>query len=119
MHQILSLLSGRRFSLDHEKALQQGVADLLLSTGFTEGADYTREYRLTNKDIPDFYFHSQRIAIEIKVKGQARAIYAQCGRYCDHTDVNQLLLITNKSMGFPKEINGKPCYVLNLGQAWL
>jgi hypothetical protein len=62
-----------------------------------------------------------RIGIEVKLGAtQKRAIYRQCVRYCSFPQViDELIMITNTSMGFPPEINGKSCYVLNLGKAWL
>jgi hypothetical protein len=118
---ICSLFSGQRFSLGDEKLLQQQIDHLLSSNYLSPELDYIKEYALTTSqdDIPDFYFPSIKCCMEIKVKGRARAIYEQCSRYCQHQDVLSLILITNKSMGFPSAINGKPCFVLNLGKAWL
>ena len=59
------------------------------------------------------------LAVEVKIKGRAKEIYRQCERYCKIETVKSLLLITNKSIGFPKEIKGTPCYVYNIGVGWL
>lgn len=48
-----------------------------------------------------------------------KKIYKQCERYANFDQVKQLVLITNRSMGFPETINNKPCYVINIGRAWL
>ena len=59
------------------------------------------------------------VGMEVKLKGAAMAIYKQCERYCSYPKVEELILITNRSMGFPKEINGKATYLLSLGKGWL
>lgn len=110
---ILSTLKGYRFDLSSEKELQLQIQSLLNENGI----DVKPEYRLSETDIVDFY--TDGLAIEVKIKGSATAIHRQCKRYVSNNDVSALLLITNRSIGFPKEINNKPCYVLTLGQAWL
>lgn len=77
-----------------------------------------REYHLDNENIIDFLLFDS-IGVEVKIKGQKRAIYKQCERYCKFEKLKQLILVTNVSIGFPKEINGKDCYILNLSKAWL
>ena len=110
---IHKILSNQRFDLSDEKFLQGQIAAVLSQNGVLVEV----EYRLSPKDVVDFFFDG--IAIEVKIKGSATEIFKQCQRYCEFQQVKELLLITNRSMGFPKEIDGKPCYVLNLGNAWL
>lgn len=111
--QVIELLSRFKFPLQDEKFLQSAI-----QLKFDENKiEYKREHRLDSKNIPDFFIDG--VAIEIKIKGNAKSIYRQCERYCSFESVNELILITNRSMGFPKEINGKPCYVIKLGVAWL
>jgi hypothetical protein len=59
------------------------------------------------------------IAVECKLRGQRKAIYKQLRRYAHHNDVNEIVLITNTSMGLPQRIEGKPAYYASLGIAWL
>ncbi|MCK4815729.1 hypothetical protein KA005_08165 [bacterium] len=113
INKINKALSGQRFGLSSEKVLQSEIAVALSQNGIKAES----EYRFTSKDIADFFIDG--IAIEVKIKGSASEIFKQCERYCQFEDVRELILITNRSMGFPEEINGKPCYVLNLGNAWL
>lgn len=105
----LSRIYRYRFSLSSEKALQAEVHKIL--------PEFQREYRLDEQSVVDLF--NDGIAMEIKIKGGAKAIYKQCERYCMIDEVKILVLVTNKSMGFPPEINGKPCYVINLGRGWL
>ena len=110
---ILKTLYSHRFPLVVEKETQAAI-----EAKFAEnGVPYSREHRLDEKNIPDFFVDG--IAIEVKIKGNAKTIYRQCERYCQFEEVRKLILVTNRSMGFPKQINNKDCYFINLGKAWL
>lgn len=73
-----------------------------------------REVELVKGDIIDFMVGP--IGVEVKIKGQRRAIYRQCERYCEHACVGSLVLATNVAMGMPETINGKPVFVASLGR---
>lgn len=90
---------------------------LLLHVSLDFTRRMVREYRIAKDIIPDFF--QDGIAMEVKIKGSARSIYAQCKRYCAHERVRALILVTSRNMGFPAMINGKPCYYINLSEAWL
>lgn len=107
-------IARRRFTLADESALQREIAAELEQAG----AAYEREVRLSSSDRVDFMLPGN-IAVEIKLKGQRRAVFRQCERYVAHDNVRGLILVTNLTMGFPQEINGKPCWVASLGRAWL
>lgn len=113
MEEIVKILSSNRFPLEKEKETQEVIEKKFLENGIK----YSREHRLDDNNIPDFFING--VAIEVKIKGNAKSIYKQCERYCQFDDVKKLILVTNRSMGFPTEINGKPCYFINLGKAWL
>lgn len=120
LNQIMLILSKCRLPLVKEKETQVAIELLFQQNGI----EYIREYRLSEEysfiqDIPDFFIPLEGITIEVKIKGNAKKIYRQCERYCVHEKTKQLILVTNRSMGFPKELNGKPCYVINLGKGWL
>ncbi len=111
--EIVKILSSHRFPLNNEKDTQAAIeAKFQLNE-----INYTREHRLDPQNIPDFFIDG--IAIEIKIKGNAKKIYKQCERYCNFDSVKELILVTNRSMGFPNQINGKPCYFIKLSNAWL
>jgi len=108
----IKIIRSLRLNLSNEKITQSQVYEAVKQLG------YTREYILPDKrSIPDLF--AEGIAIEIKIKGSKMQIYRQCERYCAFDEVKALILCTNKSMGFPAEINGKPCYYINIGKAWL
>lgn len=107
------LLSKYRLPLSNEKALQSEIGELLTANGIK----HEREVGLSDKDRIDFMVGS--VGMEVKLKGSAVEIYKQCKRYCGYPEVKELILITNRSMAFPNEINGKPTYSLSLGRRWL
>lgn len=111
--EVLRVLSGARMDLSSEVLLKRDMADIFKRHGFK----FQAEYVLDKANRPDFYYDG--VAIEVKIKGAAKSIYKQCERYCQFETVRALILVTNKAMGFPKEISGKPCYVVNVGRGWL
>lgn len=114
---IIKSLHNKRLSLHNEKKLQKELLELF--------PELTPEFALPTQDSPigfgviDFYNESIGIGVEVKIKGGKKAIYRQCARYCNSPIIKELILITNRSMGLPSEINGKPCHVVNIGLAWL
>lgn len=72
---------------------------------------------MDKNNIVDFFIEG--IAIEVKTQGRLIEIYKQCKRYCSFDQVTSLILLTNQSMAFPREINNKPTYLIKLGFAWL
>ena len=116
IEKVAGVLRHKRLCLHDEKELQREMHKIFLSN--MDPADVERELPLDKDNIIDFRIFAQ-VGVEVKIKGQKRAIYKQCVRYCEFDQIKTLLLVTNKSMGFPEQINGKDCYVLNLGRAWL
>ncbi len=112
---IMMAIKGKRFNLQDEKELQVQMHGHLN----TLAMPVEREYHLDVKNIPDFFFPNHGIAVEVKIKGSARQIYAQCERYAGFAEVQTIILITNRSMGFPDQIKGKSCFFIKLGNAWL
>lgn len=113
---INKILSGKRLNLQNEKALQVQLKEIFA----THSIPFAPEYRLDKNNIVDFMFHGG-IAVEVKISTSysKKNMYRQCERYMQFEEVTAIILITARSIGFPKEINGKPCYVINLGKAWL
>jgi hypothetical protein len=113
IEKIIEILTSYQFSLTSEKRLQVEIEEIFLN----EGINFIKEYSLGNLGIIDFIVED--IGIEVKVKGNPKSIYRQCEDYCQHDDIKKLLLVTNKSMGMPEEINNKLIFVVNLGLAHL
>ena len=112
-HDIVGLLSRSRFRLNREKATQADIEECFISHGVV----FVREARLSSEDIPDFVVG--RTAIEVKLRGAKREIYAQVNRYAQYDEIDDLILVTNVAMGMPPAVKGKPVYVVNLARAWL
>jgi predicted SpoU family rRNA methylase len=114
LQEFVTLMRRSPLVLKDEKSVQEGIETLLNSYGF----DFKREVRLSGKDIVDFML-AGGIAVEVKLGGRPMPIYKQCERYCEHEQVKALVLMTSKTMGFPPEVKGKPCYYVSLSTGWL
>lgn len=119
--EVFTLLKGRRFELQQEKTLQRQMWDLFQKTDL--GYAIYWNYYLDESNNIDFFFEvcdKSGFGIEVKInKGSKKSIYRQCERYCQFDVIKALILVTNRSIGFPKEILNKPCYIFNVGMAWL
>jgi hypothetical protein len=111
---VIRLIHSLRMPLSDETAYQSALSEILTKAGI----EHTREHRLGPKERPDFFLPDGTV-IEVKLKGSARRIYDQCARYCGYAEVKGLLLATNRAMGMPAEILGKPIWYASLGRAWL
>jgi hypothetical protein len=117
---LVALIEAHRLPLSDEKDLQAELARVFDVAGII----YQREVSLSFADIPDFMVFgapglTRGIAVEVKIKGQRRAIYRQIERYCAHEDVTGLVLATNVPMGVPDTIHGKPVALARLSRGWL
>lgn len=110
---ILRILSGYKFSLSSEKILQEEICSVLESNSIS----FEREVKLSSDSFIDFLLSD--IGVEVKIKGTAAGIYRQLTKYCASEKINAVILLTNRSMGVPTQINNKPVYVVHLGEKWL
>lgn len=109
--QLSQLFDNYRLACRTEAQLQEAIAacfDL-------HKVGYIREFRLTEKDRPDFMVG--KIAVEVKINGSCSEVTRQLHRYAEHPDVEDLLLITtcSKHMRLPGHLNGKRIVTLWLG----
>ncbi len=112
---LITILSGSRLPLSNEKETQAAIEKILNDNKLY----FFREHVLSQLSIPDFFHKPTGILIEVKIKGNAQKIFKQLERYARFDEVKEIILITNRAMGLPKEVMGKPCYVVNIGKAWL
>lgn len=111
---LLACLRSSRFPLGSEVKTQEAIENALTAAGI----DHCREFRLSSEDRVDFFVNG--VAVEIKVRADsARAIFRQVERYARHDIVTAIVLVSNKPMGLPTEINGKPAYFVNLARTWM
>lgn len=112
--ELIDKLRPYKFDLTNEKRLQLEIWKILGDT-----IHIVPEYRLDKGSVIDFLLPTLSIGLEVKIKGSSTSIYRQCIKYCEYDEIQSLILITNKSMGLPETINGKKCYLMSLGKAWL
>lgn len=112
---VARLIERSKFPLTNEKDVQAAIEIVLSLSNIA----FKREYRLTERDIPDFFLRGG-IVIEVKMRGQQKmGIYRQLERYAEHPSVSVLILATNIAMGLPEVIDGKPTLMASLGKGWL
>jgi hypothetical protein len=112
---IARLIERARLPLSSEKAVQADLGAVLSQANIA----HEREYRLNDRDIPDFFLPGG-VVLEVKMKGARKMdVYRQLERYAAHSDVHALVLVTNLAMGMPAAINGKPVLMTSLGRGWL
>lgn len=114
INKLIHVIHRSKVSLTDEKITQVQVAEILRENEIP----YIREHRLSGDDIVDFLI-DDNLAVEIKLKGQKRAIFRQLKRYATHDQVKGIILLTGVSMGLPEEIEGKPTFIGSLSRGWL
>lgn len=115
---LAEVLESRCFPLTSEKATQAAIAEALAEAGVA----FEREAVLGPGDIVDFLVSGPdgvSVALEVKLKARAKAVYRQLKRYAAHPQVDAMMLASATSMGLPETIEGKPATVFSLGLAWL
>lgn len=112
LEQIMKALRGRRFPFEDEKHCQNTIEQALRQCL----PNIEREVPATGGIID---FMAGAIGIEVKLKGNARAIMRQVRRYAEDTRIAAIVLATSRPVGIEREINGKPVVEFNLGEAWL
>lgn len=102
---IIKIISAAKLPVTDEKELQLEIEKLFVKNGIP----VDREFRIDEKNIPDFFIDG--IAIEIKIKGNAKKIYKQCERYCGLESVRNLIfrikLLAQRYLENKKTINSK------------
>ncbi|WP_297105197.1 hypothetical protein [uncultured Devosia sp.] len=111
--EIARLLRSVRLSVAVESEAQAEIADALKRAGLPA----VREVILDAQNRIDLMVAD--IGIEVKVKGDRRAIYRQLRRYCEFPQLAELVLVTGRAMSLPAEINGRAIHLVSMGRAWL
>jgi len=98
--------------LEKEKDFQAEIESLFLN----EGIEHIREYRLSKKDIPDFWIPETGTVLEVKTAKGFISILRQLKRYAIHDQVKSLILITNHPKGgaLPDSLHGKPLKTIEI-----
>ena len=86
------------------------------------GHPFEREFRLTDRDRPDFVVGLvPLVAVEVKVKGSLADLTRQLFRYAEHDEVSGILVVTTRSTHreLPTTILGRPVAVCYIGGLYL
>jgi len=110
IQQVYNHLIQFQYLLTSEKQLQNAIENSFKKNNVS----YEREKNLTPFGKVDFFING--IAIEVKIKGQKKSIYRQCRDYCQHPEVEGLMLLTSVAMALPETIDNKPIIVFSLGR---
>lgn len=106
LNEVISFLKKYQWEPKDEKYFQEQLFELGLNK-----MGFSREYRLDNKNIPDFFNRETGLLIECKTKSNPFAVYRQLKRYSTFPEVKEILLITSTTMGLPDFIEGKPSHL--------
>lgn len=107
---VLEILRRYRFRFTDEVSLHRSLAQAFRQSGLS----FEREVRLSQYDRIDFMLG--RVGVEVKVQGGWRAVRAQLLRYAESERVDELVLVTVKTVHrlVPREMNEKPVFVHQL-----
>jgi hypothetical protein len=81
---------------------------------------YEKEYRLGSRSRVDF-FADGGVAIEVKrglAKPNQSIVWAQVTRYAQYDAVRAIILVVDRNLNLPSEVNGKPCVSFGLHKLW-
>ncbi len=112
---LIQLIKKMRFDISNEKDVQAQLEKKLIEKEY----EFEREFILDEdkKNIPDFMVGN--ICIEVKIKGGALDIFRQLQRYTEFDQVQEIILLTNRNIILPSQINCKNAYQINIGAGWL
>jgi hypothetical protein len=115
MDKVIKALSNLRVDpVMDEFKLQEAVKKVLDEARIV----YSKEYRLGPRNRVDF-LTTNGIAIEVKKgKPYSEQVVKQLTRYSEFEKVTGIILVIEKSMRIPHEINGKKCMSFGLNKLW-
>ena len=113
--EVLKALSSLRINpVIEEFDLQNKIATALAA----DGISFIREYRLGPRSRVDF-LTGDGIAIEVKKgKPNKSQVIQQLERYTAFEEVEGIILVIERNLDIPKELNGKPCVSFGLNKLW-
>lgn len=116
MKRIIEALNKLRINpVNEEYDLQREIGIILTDAKIS----YENECRLGPRNRVDFLTFREGIAIEVKKgKPNKRQVITQLQRYAAFLRVKGIILVVEKNLDIPKEINGKPCISFGLNKLW-
>ncbi len=115
LNKVLAALSNLRTNVVIEEYdLQAAVAAEFKKAGI----GFAKEYRLGPRNRIDFLAEGG-IGIETKkAKPNRSQVIAQLERYAKSLEISAMILVIERNMDLPREINGKPCISFGLNKLW-
>lgn len=112
---VLDVLRSMRIPvITDEYELHNMIAEVL----FKNDIPFQIEYKLGPRNRIDFLI-AGGIGLEVKKrKPNWMQVYTQLARYADSDEIKAIILVIERSMDMPSEINGKPCYSVGLNKLW-
>ena len=116
MQEILKTLSRLRINpVNEEYDLQHEINTVLVLAGI----NHWKEYPLGPRNRVDFLTYNKGIVIEVKKgKPNKAQVIRQLERYASFDKVKGIILVVEKNLDIPREINGKPCVSFGLNKLW-
>lgn len=97
-----------------EYEIQADISKILKEHGIR----FIKEYKLGPRNRIDFLLDNG-IGIEVKKGKPNRSnVIAQIQRYTKFNEIDCLILVIERSMDIPSEINSKPCFSIGLNKQW-
>ncbi|MCG8400084.1 MAG: hypothetical protein MJA84_00640 [Firmicutes bacterium] len=112
---VLIALEGIRTNIVmDEYSLQEMIAQKLTQAGIP----FSKEHRLGPRNRIDF-LTAGGVGIEVKKgKPYKRQVIGQLNRYAENPEITVIVLVVERNLDIPKEINGKPCFSFGLNKLW-
>ncbi|QNJ90026.1 hypothetical protein HZU40_00045 (plasmid) [Mycolicibacterium fluoranthenivorans] len=101
---VVVALSDHVYRAARERAFQDAIETVLRGRGFR----VEREFRLSDRDRPDFLV-DRCVAVEVKMRAGGSAVLSQLARYAAHDRVRAIVVATprlSSLAGMPEEILG-------------
>lgn len=120
MEKIIQTLGKLRINpVNEEYDLQNEIAKALRDAQI----EFSKEYKLGKRNRVDFLtgsaWDASGIAIEVKKgKPNKSQVIEQIQRYTSFPQVKGIILVVEKNLDVPREINGKPCISFGLNKLW-
>jgi len=115
---LAKFLSERKFNFSSEEMLQAQVAEEFRKNGVLAQREVVIGRDDTGK-ICRIDFMVGDVGLELKIRGEKRAIFRQCLRYCQSPRIAHLVVASSRSLSMPAELRGKPVTLVNLALALL
>lgn len=103
-------------NIENEYILQEMIKEQLI----LEDIAFIKEYKLAPRNRVDFLI-MPGVIIEVKrgrKKPNLTSVINQLSRYTSYDDVCAVILVVERNLTIPEEINGKPCVSVGLNKNW-